>query len=127
TAELNDLVRDVHDAGWPACVHANGDRAIRLVLDAVEQAQQGNPRPDPRHRIEHGSVVNAELIARLRDLDVEVVPFSAYATAHGDKLRAFYEPDRTERMFAHRSMLDAGVVVAGSSDYPCGPFEPLFA
>lgn len=127
TAELNDLVRDVHDAGWPACVHANGDRAIRLVLDAVEQAQQGNPRPDPRHRIEHGSVVNAELIARLRDLDVEVVPFSAYATAHGDKLRAFYEPERTERMFAHRSMLDAGVVVAGSSDYPCGPFEPLFA
>lgn len=31
-----------------------------------------------------------------------------------------------ERMFAHRSFLDAGVTVAGSSDYPCGPYQPLF-
>jgi predicted amidohydrolase YtcJ len=39
----------------------------------------------------------------------------------------WYGAERAERMFAHRSFLDAGVGVAGSSDYPCGPFEPLLA
>lgn len=126
-AELDAIVRDVHDAGWRVCVHANGDRAIRFVLDSIEQAQRGNPRADVRHRIEHTSVLNPGLVARMRELAVVAVPFANYALAHGDKLRAFYGPERVEWMFAHRALLDAGVPVAGSSDYPCGPFEPLFA
>ncbi|WP_020658722.1 amidohydrolase [Amycolatopsis benzoatilytica] len=126
-AELTDIVRHVHDAGWRACVHANGDRAIRRVLDAVEQAQTARPRPDPRHRIEHCSIIDDEILSRMRALGMVAVPFANYAAAHGDKLAQFYGAERVERMFAHRSMLEAGVAVAGSSDHPCGPFEPLFA
>ncbi|MGH3451335.1 MAG: amidohydrolase, partial [Haloechinothrix sp.] len=48
-AELTEIVRDVHDAGWRACVHANGDRAIRRMLDAVDSAQSARPRADVRH------------------------------------------------------------------------------
>ncbi len=125
--ELHKLVADVHDSGWRVAVHANGDRAIRVTLEAMAAAQQANPRSDVRHRIEHVSIVNDGIITAMRDLGVVAVPFGEYATAHGDKLRAFYEPDRIERMFAHGSLLAAGVAVAGSSDYPCGPFEPLFA
>ena len=44
---------------------------------------------------------------------------------HGGSLNRWYGEDRTERMFAHRSFLDAGVGVAGSSDHPCGPYQPL--
>ncbi|HZC69525.1 MAG TPA: amidohydrolase [Jatrophihabitans sp.] len=126
-AQLREVVREVHDAGWRACVHANGDRAIRYVLDAVADAQQHNPRPDVRHRLEHTSIVNADLVARMRELGTVAVPFAAYALAHGDKLRGYYGPERVEWMFAHRALLDAGIPVASSSDYPCGPFEPLFA
>jgi hypothetical protein len=108
-------------------VHANGDRAIRHVLDAIASAHQRNPRADPRHRIEHTSLVNPEIVGRMRELGVVAVPFANYALAHGDKLRGFYGPKRVEWMFAHRAMLDGGVPVAGSSDYPCGPYEPLFA
>jgi predicted amidohydrolase YtcJ len=125
--ELTEIVRDVHDAGWRICVHANGDRAIRHVLDAISAAQQNSPRADPRHRIEHTSLVNPQLIRRMRELGTVAVPFANYALAHGDKLRTFYGAGRAEWMFAHRAMLDAGVPVAGSSDYPCGPYEPLFA
>jgi len=39
----------------------------------------------------------------------------------------WYGEERVSRMFAHRDLLDAGVTVAGSSDYPCGPIEPLTA
>ena len=126
-SRLNEIVQEVHEAGWRVCVHANGDRAIRHVLDAIEQAQRRTPRSDPRHRLEHTSFVNPGLIRRMRDLRVVAVPFANYALAHGDKLRGYYGPERAEWMFAHRAMLDAGIPVAGSSDYPCGPFEPLFA
>lgn len=126
-ADMAELVRDVHDSGWRVAVHANGDRAIRYVLDAVRAAQRANPRIDVRHRIEHTSIVNDAVVAGMRELGVVAVPFAEYATAHGDKLRAHYEPERIERMFAHRTMLANGIPVAGSSDYPCGPFEPLFA
>lgn len=126
-SRLNEIVQEVHDAGWRVCVHANGDRAIRHVLDAIEQAQRRTPRPDPRHRLEHTSIVNPGLIRRMHDLRVVAVPFANYALAHGDKLRGYYGSQRAEWMFAHRAMLDAAVPVAGSSDYPCGPFEPLFA
>ncbi len=62
----------------------------------------------------------------MRQLGIVAVPFANYVLTHGDKLRDFYGAERAERMFAHRSLLDAHVAVAGSSDYPCGPFEPLY-
>jgi len=125
-AEMVEIVRDVHEVGWRSAVHANGDRAIRYVLDAIERAQVANPRPDARHRLEHTSLVTPEILARARDLRVVTAPFSAYPLAHGDKLVRWYGPERAEWMFAHRSMLDHGIPVAASSDHPCGPFEPLF-
>lgn len=127
SAELSDIVRQVHERGLRVCVHANGDRAIRYVLDAADNAQQRFPRFDPRHRIEHTSIVTPDILERMHDLGVVAVPFAAYARAHGDKLRQYYEPERIEWMFAHRAMLDHGIAVAGSSDYPCGPFEPFYA
>ncbi len=123
--ELAARVRRVHHAGWRACVHANGDRAITWVLDAVEEAQRAEPRPGVRHRIEHASVTPAPLPERMRSLGVVAVPFANYVLAHGDKLRGFYGAQRSEWMFAHRDLLDHDVPVAGSSDYPCGPYEPL--
>jgi len=50
---LNKQIIEGHKAGWQVWVHANGDRAQDMVLAAYEAAQQGSPRPDARHRIEH--------------------------------------------------------------------------
>ncbi|MGH3313218.1 MAG: amidohydrolase [Streptomyces sp.] len=125
TQELTDQVRAVHEDGNRIGVHANGDTAIRLVLDAFEAAQRASPRRGPRHRIEHCSVIDTEILARMRALDAIAVPFAGYTGYHGGALNDWYGADRTERMFAHRSFLDAGVTVAGSSDYPCGPYQPL--
>lgn len=126
-AQLNEIVRRIHDTGLRACVHANGDRAIRYVLDAIESADAANPRQDARHRIEHCSLLTDELIARMRRHHAVAVPFGCYVIAHGDKLARYYGLRRLERMFAHRTLLDAGIAVAGSSDHPCGPYQPLMA
>jgi predicted amidohydrolase YtcJ len=126
-SDLRDLVRSVHEAGLRIGVHANGDRAIDLLLDQLEAAQAADPRPDVHHRIEHCTVVTDEILARMARLGAIAVPFGSYIHYHGSKLLEWYGAERLERMFAHRSFLDAGVAVAGSSDYSCGPFEPLLA
>ncbi|MCW2943862.1 MAG: putative amidohydrolase ytcJ [Actinoallomurus sp.] len=125
TEELFGAVRTVHRDGNRVGVHANGDAAIRLVLDAFEAAQRETPRPGLRHRIEHCSVVDSGILSRMKALGAIAVPFAGYVAYHGGALNTWYGAERTERMFAHRSFLDAGVTVAGSSDYPCGPYEPL--
>jgi predicted amidohydrolase YtcJ len=123
---LHDLVRAARAAGIAVAAHANGDRAIRMLLDAHEASAAVGP-PWLRHRIEHGTLVDHEIVARIKALGLTVVPFGSYARYHGDKLVGLYGHERLGRMFAHRWLLDAGVPVAGSSDYPCGPLEPLAA
>jgi predicted amidohydrolase YtcJ len=127
TQDLADLVRAVHTAGWRLGTHANGDRAIALLLDQLERAEQEQPRPAIHHRIEHCSVITDDILQRMRRLGAIAVPFGSYIHYHAGNLAKWYGELRLERMFAHRSFLDAGVAVAGSSDYPCGPFEPLLA
>ncbi|MEX2375677.1 MAG: amidohydrolase [Dehalococcoidia bacterium] len=123
--ELTEVVDCAQRAGMRLAVHANGDRAIALLLDRLELASAKHPRPGLRHRIEHASIINDDLVARMAALGAIAVPFAGYVAFHGDKLNRWYGQDRTSRMFAHRSLLDGGVTVAGSSDYPCGPYEPL--
>jgi len=123
---LDDLVARVSNDGVVIAVHANGDRAIRLLLDAHEKARRGGV-PHLRHRIEHCSLVDDDIVRRISALGLVPVPFGSYARFHGDKLPGYYGEQRLERLFAHRTLLDAGIQVAGSSDYPCGPYEPLAA
>ncbi|MCF2586303.1 amidohydrolase [Brevibacterium sp. UCMA 11752] len=126
TDELRANVERVHTDGNRIGVHANGDAAIRLVLDAFDDVAARIPRPGLRHRIEHCSLIDDDILGRMNRLGAIAVPFAGYPGYHGSALNSWYGEARTERMFAHRSFLDAGVTVAGSSDYPCGPYQPLF-
>ncbi|HEX3468341.1 MAG TPA: amidohydrolase, partial [Candidatus Elarobacter sp.] len=126
-AILGDVVRQAHLDGNRVCVHANGDRAIRKVLDHFEAANRERPDSELRHRIEHCSIVTEDILQRMKALGAIAAPFGSYVHYHGGKLLDWYGPQRIERMFAHRWFLDSGVAVAGSSDYPCGPFQPLLA
>jgi predicted amidohydrolase YtcJ len=124
--ELYSQARKAHQAGWQIGVHANGDVAIDQVLRVYERLQRELPRRDPRFRIEHCTVVNDSLVARIQALGVIPTPFSTYVYYHGEKM-AYYGPERLNHMFAVRSFLDAGVRVTQASDYPPGPFEPMMA
>jgi predicted amidohydrolase YtcJ len=124
--ELYAQARKAHEAGWQIGTHANGDVAIDITLRVYERLQKEKPRQDPRFRIEHCTLLNDSLIRRIRDLGVIPNPFSTYVYYHGEKMRE-YGAERLENMFAVRSLLDAGVRVTQSSDYPPGPFEPMMA
>ncbi|WP_254513057.1 amidohydrolase [Anatilimnocola floriformis] len=124
--KLNEQVLAAHEQGWQVGVHANGDVGIDMVLNAYELANRFHPRPDPRFRIEHCTLINEPLLERMARLGAIPTPFYTYVYYHGDKW-AQYGEERTRSMFAHRSFLDHKIKVAGASDYVPGPFEPLMA
>jgi len=125
TEQLRETIRRAQEDGVQLGVHANGDRAIRMLLDLLEEAERELPRPSLHHRIEHCTVVTEDIVRRIKRLGAIVAPFGSYVNYHGSQLLDWYGAQRLERMFAHRWLLDAGICVAGSSDYSCGPYEPL--
>ena len=124
--EIDDAVEDAWRHDIRVAIHANGDTTIDMVLKAYERVQTQWPRPDARNRIEHCSLVNPSLLARIKALGVIPTPFWTYAHYHGEKWK-FYGQEKMNWMFAHKSFLDSGIRVAGASDYGPGPFEPLMA
>jgi len=124
--ELYSHAHKAHDAGWQVGIHANGDVGIGMVLDLYERLQREQPRRDPRFRIEHCTVVNDDLVRRMKALGVIPTPFSTYVYFHGEKMQEYGE-ERLDSMFALRSFLDAGIRPTMASDYPPGPFEPMMA
>ncbi len=124
--EVHEVVEEAHRAGWQVAIHANGDVTIEMVLNAYERVQSSWPRPDARHRIEHCSLVNPELLRRIAAGGYVPAPFYTYAHYHGEKWVEYGE-DKMEWMFAHRSFLDHGIMVAPASDHSPGPYEPLMA
>lgn len=124
--EVLTAVHDARDHGFQIGIHANGDVTIAMVLNAYEKVLKEKPLADPRYRIEHCTLVNKTLLKRIKKIGAIPAPFYTYAHYHGDKWGEYGE-EKLEHMFAHRSFLDHGVMVAPASDYPPGPFEPLMA
>jgi len=115
----------IHLKGLRASVHANGDQAIVNFLDAVQIALEKHPRKDHRHRDIHCSVVDPEIIEKIKKLGVLPTIFGAYPYYHGDKILPAFGEERAEWMFPARSMLDAGIKVAAHSDHSASPYPPL--
>ncbi|MBN2289479.1 MAG: amidohydrolase family protein, partial [Candidatus Glassbacteria bacterium] len=118
-------LEEAYAAGCRISAHANGDRAIAMYLEIMEELQRKYPRHDPRNRIIHCTVLNPELVDRIKRLGMLPTLFGAYPYYHGDKLIPAFGEKRLEWMFAARSLLDAGVAVSANSDYDASPFPPL--
>ena len=124
--EIHESVENAHRNDFQVAIHANGDVTIEMVLNAYQRVQELWPRDNPRHRIEHCSLVNPELLARIKNLGVIPAPFYTYIHYHGNKWVEYGE-EKMRWMFAHRSFLDYGIPVAPASDYTPGPYEPMMA
>lgn len=121
---LNAWVERVHRAGIQVNVHANGDVAIDSFLTAIERAQTLIPRPDARPKITHCTLINDDLIRRMKILGCVPAMFTTYAYYNADKF-IYYGEDLMKRSMAFRSMLDSGIMAAAGSDFSPGPFAPL--
>jgi predicted amidohydrolase YtcJ len=118
---FKDTIAQLHDSGLQISVHCGGDAAVDLVLDAYQAAMNGNPRPDPRHRIEHATLTKPAASERAAELDVHIstqpqfVRFTRNVEEH-------FGRERAARIMVTREWLDAGINVALGSDTPTSPW-----
>ena len=122
--ELNAWIERIHRAGIQVNCHANGDVAIDMFLKAVERAQQIIPREDIRPKITHCTLINDDLVRRMKAVGAVPAMFTTYAYYNTDKF-VFYGEDLMRRSMAFRTLLDAGIVATAGSDFSPGPFAPM--
>jgi predicted amidohydrolase YtcJ len=122
--QLNDWVERVLRADIRPNCHANGDVAIDMVLTAYERGLKLYPSKDLRPKITHCTLINDDLVRRIKAIDAVPALFTTYAYYNTDKFH-FYGAELMQRCMAFRSLLDAGVHVAAGSDFGPGPFAPL--
>ena len=123
-AELTAMVRDFAARGLQVAVHAQGDRAIGIVLDAYAAVLAGTPGNPRRHRIEHGGAMYPALAARAAQLRVPVVSQPGFLSGLGDGFAEAFG-GQADQLYAFRSWQRAGITVAGSSDAPVITPDPL--
>ena len=115
-------IRQLHDTGLQVAVHCGGDASFDLVLDAYEEAMNVNPRPDPRHRIEHGTLTKPESTQRAADLGVQISTQPQFI-GFSKNMPELLGDERAGRIMVTREWLDAGINVALGSDTPTSPWQ----
>jgi predicted amidohydrolase YtcJ len=123
--ELDTLARQMSDAHRhhrPVAVHCVTRTSVVLALAAWEIA--GAP---PRDRIEHGSVIPPALHGSMAALGLTVVTQPGFIADRGDQYLADVDPDDLPHLYPCRSLLAAGIRVAGSTDAPYSDIDPWAA
>ncbi len=128
--ELTRAVAEGAAAGFQVCVHAIGDRANTLTLDAFAAVLARDPRPDHRFRVEHAQILTERDIPRFRRLGVLPSMQPTHCTSDMPWAPQRLGPERLRGAYAWRSLLATGVVIAGGSDFPvedANPFHGIYA
>jgi predicted amidohydrolase YtcJ len=121
--ELEQIVREGAEAGWPVGVHAIGDAANTAALDAFERSREAWQPRGLRQRIEHAQCLAPEDVARFAELGIAAsVQFSHAPSDEG--LAKRYWADRLDRAYSFRSLLDSGALLANGSDAPVEELKP---
>lgn len=124
---LANTIVDGHLAGWQLAVHAIGDRAADIALDALERAQRLRPRPGARHRIEHAGLIRPDQLPRFAQLGLSAVVQPNFLRYFGDDYAAIMGEARAPWLYRGKAFLDHGVPLVGSSDRPVADGSPLRA
>jgi predicted amidohydrolase YtcJ len=120
-SELKSKVMRAHKAGFQVGIHAIGDAAIDLVLDAYEEAMTADPRPNPRHRVEHCSIISEATIERIARLGVIPIPGTSFLYHFSDAYLQNLGWDRIRYAYGMASFMRHGVIAAASTDSPVVP------
>ena len=123
--ELNDIVFQIHRSGFQAVLHAIEERTIEAACRAIEYALKKMPRSDHRHRIEHCSVCTPSLAKRLASLRIMVVTQPSFIYYNGERYLRAVPSKNLKHLYPIATLIKNGVEVAGSSDCPIVPANPL--
>ena len=117
--KLTEMTKIASDAGYPVAIHAIGDYASDLVLDAFEAT--GCPE---NHRLEHAMILSDAQIERIQRMNPFVTFQPEFLMRFGHAYRLQLGEERTAKLKRSRSILDAGIRLSYNSDRPIVPGDP---
>ena len=123
--ELNEKVLEASQAGFQVAIHAVERSSFEAAVSALEYTEKQLPQFGKLHRIEHGSECSPEIRSRLINLKAAVVSQPSFIYYSGERYLAQVPAGVQPWLYPFKSLLDAGIIVAGSSDSPVVPYNPL--
>jgi predicted amidohydrolase YtcJ len=114
--ELTEETVRLHRAGNRACIHAIGDWAIDIALNAIEEAVKSSEWVDHRHRIEHAGYVRPDQMERMARLGIAVSASIGFCHPIGDSHIDALGQERLKGYYPMRSFKEHGIVAGGNSD-----------
>ncbi len=123
--ELNQQALNAHQAGFQLAIHAIRQSTVEAAIIALEYAYSRFPQAGRRHRIEHCSECPPRLLKRLKKLQVVVVTQPPFLYYSGERYLVTVLADQLRWLYRFKSFLNSGLIVAGSSDSPIVPDNPL--
>jgi len=121
--ELRTDVARAAAGGLAVAIHAIGDRAVRVALDAVAPTRITSPAL--RQRLEHIQLVREEDLGRFGALGIIASMQPIHCPSDRDLADRYWGPKRTPRAYPWRTLLARGAVLAFGSDAPVEPIDPL--
>lgn len=124
--EILELLGLATQKGFQVNVHAIGDRANHIVLDHLETLHKKQNQKPLRHRVEHAQVLQLEDIPRFTRLDLIASMQPTHATSDKNMAADRLGEERLAGAYAWQTFLQQGTRIAGGSDFPVEPANPLF-
>lgn len=126
--EFNRIVKTLHNTGLQVAVHVSGDEGIDMTITAFEEAMKANPRPDPRHRIEHGLFPSTAALQRMKDSKIILSTQPQWIAWHGDGYIESTNQQTMNLLVPFKTMLNMGIPIAFGCDVPASIYqEPKWA
>ena len=123
--ELNRIVLEAHQEGFQVAIHAVRESTVEAAIDALEYAQSRLPEPGRRHRLEHCAECPPRLLDRLGRLRAVIATQPPFFYYSGERYLATVPTERLPSLYRIKAFLDSGLIVAGGSDSPIVPNNPL--
>ena len=123
--EINELVLLSHKNNCPVAIHAIGDRAIEMSLDAIENAQKKFPSHNLRHGIVHCQITDEELLNRIKELNVITYIQPIFIDYDMNIVYDRVGKNLADTSYAWKTMIDKGIHASFGTDCPVERFDTM--
>jgi predicted amidohydrolase YtcJ len=123
--KLNGLALEAHRAGFQLAFHAVAESEVTVAIETLEDVDRYSPVKGRRHRIEHGAECPPYLLERIKKLGAVIVTQPPFIYSNGERYLATVPEKQLPWLYRIKTPLENGITVAGSSDAPVAPENPL--
>jgi predicted amidohydrolase YtcJ len=124
-ASLLQTLTKYHNAGYQIAIHAQGEIAIQMILNAFTEILEKYPRANHRHRLEHNALITNSQIIQAQELGLTLSFFMDHVYYYGEQLPQIVGPDRAARFMPLGSAFAAGHRASIHTDNPATPIDPF--